>query len=141
MSSLTAMLKRHEGLSLEIYKDAVGVPTLGYGHNLNCPISIEAAAHILEDDIYLVMTELDRHKPFWRMLPYSARLVVVNMGFNLGWPRLRDFVRFWTALEFNNWELAAKEMKESRWYLQVGTRAVELTELMSRTTSTGATEI
>jgi lysozyme len=141
MSSLTAMLKRHEGLSLEMYTDTVGVPTLGYGHNLNCPISLEAASHILEDDIYLAMTELDRHKPFWRMLPFNARLVVLNMAFNLGWPRLRDFVRFWTALEFNNWVLAAQEMRDSRWYVQVGRRSVELAELMERTTTDGPTEI
>jgi len=141
MSSLTAMLKRHEGLSLEMYEDTEGVPTLGYGHNLNCPISLEAAALILEDDIYLAMIELDKHKPFWRMLPFNARLVVLNMAFNIGWPRLRDFVRFWTALEFQNWKLAAQEMRDSRWFVQVGRRSVELVELMERAATDRPTEI
>ena len=28
------MIKRHEGLSLSVYEDSVGIPTVGYGFNL-----------------------------------------------------------------------------------------------------------
>jgi GH24 family phage-related lysozyme (muramidase) len=86
LESLTAMLKRHEGLELTMYYDSVSVPTIGYGHNLREPISLEAAHKILCDDIELVFHELDREKPFWRHLPHEVRLVIANMCFNLGWP-------------------------------------------------------
>lgn len=132
MESVMAMLKRHEGLELRMYEDTVGVPTIGYGHNLNSPISIEAAAHILEDDVYAAIEELDRRKPFWKMLPREARMVILNMQFNLGWPRFKGFVKFWAAVEFHNYRLAAAEMRDSRWYVQVKGRGEELAKLMEQ---------
>jgi len=39
ISELTDLIAQHEGKSLTMYTDTVGVPTIGYGHNLHEPIS------------------------------------------------------------------------------------------------------
>ena len=128
--SLVAQLKRHEGLCLTMYKDSLGIPTIGYGHKAPQPITMEAANHILQDDIGIAIHELDRHKPFWRTLPKEAMLVVANMTYNMGWPTFKEFVKFWAALESQAYQLASIEMRESRWYVQTGSRAEELVNLM-----------
>ena len=127
---IISMLQRHEGLRLEMYLDSVGVPTLGYGHNLKRPISLHVANEILHDDIMVACMELDAHKSYWRTLPFYIRVVIVNMQFNLGWPRFSKFVRFWAAIERNDYKDSAVEMKDSLWYGQVKTRAVELVAMM-----------
>jgi GH24 family phage-related lysozyme (muramidase) len=128
--SLIAQLKRHEGLSLVMYYDSLKVPTIGYGHNLKEPISLDAATVILHDDINGAINELDRHKPWWRELPVEAQIVVANMCFNMGWPVFQGFVRFWAALEDRAYNLAAIEMRDSLWYVQVKSRGEELVALM-----------
>jgi len=134
--SLVAQLKRHEGLSLTVYEDTAGIPTFGYGHNATQPISLAAATLILEDDINVAVAELDAHKPFWRELPVEAQVVVANMMFNMGWPTFSSFKKFWAALEDRAFKLAAIEMRESLWYVQVKSRGEELVVLMQKAQTT-----
>ena len=58
-SKFLELVAKHEGLRLEMYHDTVGVPTIGYGHNMMMPISAEAAMVILQDDVEIVFKELD----------------------------------------------------------------------------------
>ena len=53
-----ALIKQYEGLRLTTYKDAVGIPTIGYGHVENPippggtrTITAEAAEQLLRDDL------------------------------------------------------------------------------------------
>lgn len=49
------LLKTFEGLRLKVYKDAVGIPTVGWGHVTNLPvgtdISMEEAERLLSEDL------------------------------------------------------------------------------------------
>lgn len=54
------------------------------------------------------------------------RGVLVNMRYNLGWTRLAQFRRFLAACESGLWKIAAAEMRDSAWYVQVGERAERL---------------
>jgi len=58
------------------------------------------------------------------------REVLINMRFNLGMSRLMGFVKMWQAIDDENWEAASKEMLDSLWAKQVGSRATELAEQM-----------
>lgn len=127
-------LKRHEGLRLTPYTDSMGIWTIGHGRNLEKGISVEEAHMMLKHDIMEAMRELDREKPFWRDLPLDARLVICNMAFNLGMPKLNGFVRMWRALEDRNYKRAAKEMLDSKWANQVKGRAEELADQMAGAT-------
>lgn len=53
----TDLIKKFEGLRLDVYKDVVGLPTVGYGHlikdgeDFGVAISQEQADNILDDDL------------------------------------------------------------------------------------------
>ena len=50
--------------------------------------------------------------------------------FNLGRPRLSKFRGMKAGVDDQNWQRAADEMVDSRWYRQVGARAERLVERM-----------
>jgi lysozyme len=136
-----AQLQRHEGLRLEAYYCPAGKLTIGYGHNLEAwpvhgvkkegdVISREKAEELLVEDVSGVVDELDTRLPWWRELSVPRQGVLLNMAFNLGWPRLSGFVKMLHALEAGDWHRAAREMLDSKWAEQVKSRAAELATQM-----------
>ena len=130
IDELTSLIARHEGKVLTMYTDTVGVPTIGYGHNLNEPISEAAALQILSDDVSVAVNELDDRMDWWRDLPHPAQLVLASMVFNLGWPRFSRFKKMIAALEDRDYDQAAAEMEDSLWFQQIKSRGDELKQLM-----------
>lgn len=130
VSELTDLIAEHEGKSLSMYTDTVGVPTIGYGHNLQTPISEHAAKVILADDVKVAIDELDDRMDWWRDLPDPAQLVLASMVFNLGWPRFSRFKKLIAALEDRDFNEAAAQMEDSLWYQQIKTRGPALKQLM-----------
>ena len=66
----------------------------------------------------------------WVILSDERQGVLINMMYNLGWPRLSRFKRMLIAVEDGDYQLAAIEMLDSRWAEQVGNRAIELSLIM-----------
>jgi lysozyme len=129
---LLEQLERHEGLRLKPYRDTVGKLTIGYGRNLDDRgISEDEAGFMLDNDIDQVVAELER-LPLWLSLNPVRKVVLANMAFNMGVPTLLEFRRMLGALAEKDWDRAAVEMLDSKWARQVGSRAVELSELMRR---------
>ena len=56
--------------------------------------------------------------------------MIANMMFNLGYPRLSKFRGMKAGVDARDWNLAAEEMVDSRWYAQVGKRAERLVDRM-----------
>ena len=130
ITMLTELIAKHEGKKLEMYMDTVGVPTIGYGHNLQTPISEKAAMQILEDDVKVAVTELDENMMWWRDLPEKAQIVLASMVFNLGFPRFSRFKKMIAALENRDYAEASAQMEDSKWFYQVKSRGVELCNMM-----------
>ncbi|HYF56553.1 MAG TPA: glycoside hydrolase family protein [Salinarimonas sp.] len=127
MANLTQQLIRHEGLRLKPYRDTEGKLTVGVGRNLDDRgISESEALYLLANDIAIAEKDLDRNAPWWRQLSGPRRQALLNMVFNLGWPRLSGFRSMLAALQTGDYEVAAKEMLDSKWAAQVGNRAKEL---------------
>ena len=53
----------------------------------------------------------------------SVRNALVDMAFNLGGPKLRQFAKMLAALGQQDWETASAEAMDSAWFQQVGRRA------------------
>lgn len=126
IEELTKALERDEGLRLTLYSDSVGVPTIGYGHNLHTPISRPAAQRILSDDIDKTIGQLDRRLPWWRKLDEPRQAALANMAFNLGIAGLMGFRHMLSALQANDWGAAHDEALKSEWARQVGDRAARI---------------
>ena len=129
MDILADQLERHEGRRPLPYKDSVGVLTVGVGRNLERPLSEDEIDLMLSNDIKAAAK--DAEKFLWFSgLDGIRQQVVVNMLFNLGWKRFTGFRKMIAAIEDRDWERAAVEMKDSKWYTQVGYRAEELIHMM-----------
>ena len=141
----------HEGIILHVYKDSLGIDTIGVGRNLKdrgiskFELSIlnktiekvyeqgitEKDAHfLLKNDIDIVEKELFKVKPIANDIDVIRQLVLMDMAFNMGVPRLCKFINMWAALEQYDYNKAAKEMLDSRWAKQVKTRATRLAHSM-----------
>jgi lysozyme len=60
------------------------------------------------------------------------RGILINMFFNMGYYRVIQFKKMILALQRKDWDLAADEMMDSKWYRQVGYRGIELVKLMRK---------
>ena len=127
---LRSQLERHEGLRLKVYKDTVGVNTIGYGRNLDdVGISREEADYMLDSDIENVERQLDTVDEYAALDPIR-QAVIANLCFNVGFRGLMNFSRMWQAVGRQDYGSAAREMLDSKWARQVGGRAVELAGIM-----------
>lgn len=124
-------LMRHEGLRLKPYKCSQGKLTIGIGRNLEEKgISMAEAALLLDNDIFECLEDLKEIFSMFEAFPENVKLVLTDMRFNLGPLGFRKFKRMIAAVKLNDWQEAAKEMKDSAWYRQVGNRARILIEMM-----------
>ena len=130
MDRLAEQIKLHEGLRLTPYLDSVQIWTVGYGHNLEKPISYRAAQVIFEDDLNDAINDCAHAFPWFFDLTVNRRYVLVDMCFNLGLTRLKTFSRMFRAIEKEDWEWAAAEMLRSLWAEQVKDRAKRLAAMM-----------
>lgn len=128
---IAKLLELHEGREIMPYTDTVGKITIGVGHNLtDNGLSSKIIDALLEEDIEIARKDLDGLFPEWCNLSRNRQLVLLDMCFNLGGPRYFTFRRFWGALEAEDYDLAAEEMKDSRWFKQVGGRGERLHKMM-----------
>ena len=130
MDKLVNDIKKDEGFRGNPYNDSRGLPTIGYGTLL--PISKVEGELLLKHRLELIIQELINNKPFVVDLNEEAQSIIYNMAYNLGVPRLLKFKKMWKALENYDYTEASKEMKDSRWYHQVGNRAKKLVERMTK---------
>ena len=122
----------HEGIRNLPYEDTEGHLTIGIGHNLDAmPLSPRAIEVICQDDIAVAEGELDKNWNRWRQnLSDPRQNVLVEMVFNLGYPRFSKFVKFIEAIVAHDYDKAAEEMLDSKWAVQVGRRATNLAKQM-----------
>ncbi len=127
MTTLQALLIRHEGLRLKPYTCTAGKMTIGVGRNLDDNgITEVEAMNMLDRDIAVTTATLRDEFPWFADLDRTRKDAVISLGFNLGVPRLKGFKKFLAAMEAKDYEMAATEALDSKWATQVGKRAIEL---------------
>jgi len=148
---LIKQLVKHEGLMLKVYQDSLGIDTIGIGRNVKDRgfselelhviaktveeiyekgITEEDAYFLLQTDISIVEKELSKVKPIIEHIDSVRQLVLMDMAFNMGVPRLCKFINMWAALEQQDYIKAADEMLDSKWAKQVKSRATNLAHSM-----------
>ena len=117
-------LVKHEGLRLQVYQDTLGIDTIGIGRNLKDrgiskeeldELDIPTIDHVYEygiteadamllaeNDVQIVEEELLRAHPCVEELDAVRQLVLVDMAFNMGVPRLCKFKKMWNAIHEKN---------------------------------------
>ena len=130
-------LAADEGCKYEIYLDHLGLPTFGIGHlvkdvdpehgqPVGTPVSEERVRQVFDLDILVTIEACHRLYDDFDDLPEEAQLVIANMCFNLGYPRLSKFKGMKAGCDARDWHRMADEMVDSRWHDQVPNRAKRL---------------
>ncbi len=156
--SIKDQLILHEGLKLKVYKCPANKWTVGVGRNLEAVglskeeqvkilgtsglsklevidvlldrgITEEEALYLLDNDIENCTADVKQFSFFENLNPVRQK-VIIDMRLNLGFAGLKGFKRMISALEQGDYDKAAEEMKDSKWYYQVGIRGRRLVKMM-----------
>lgn len=132
-------LKIDEGIVHEVYLDHLGYPTVGIGHlivdsdpesglDVGTPVSNARCEELFQKDLQVAQSEciMLYGADEWMAFPDEVKEILVNMMFNMGRPRLKQFKKMNEALLEGDWATAAVEGRDSRWFNQVGSRAERL---------------
>jgi len=127
-----------EGVVYELYRCSLGHLTGGIGHLITewdeeyygMPVGTKVPHEQVDAwfamDINRTLQDCKEIFPDFNDLPNEAQLVIANMCFQLGRPRLSNFKKFIAAVNDRDWVKAADEMEDSRWYKQTTARAERL---------------
>lgn len=129
MSSLSDSIKRHEGFRGDPYDDHLGYPTIGYGTKL--PITEQEAEFILKHRLMRMVEEINDKQYVMTKMPSNAKDIIYEMCYQMGVEGVMKFKNMWRALDNMDFELAAKEMMDSKWASQTPHRALELSTRMN----------
>ena len=142
---LKKQLTEDEGCKYEIYLDHLGYKTFGIGHlckatdpendlEVGSQVSKERVDECFLNDIEKVIEDCTILYDDFYTLPDEAQLIIANMMFNLGRPRLTNFIRMRKAINEGNFAEAKIQMLDSKWAKQVPNRAERLSERMGNIT-------
>ena len=131
LSRLTDQLRFHEGVRNKVYKDHLGIETIGVGRNLvDRGLSDHEINVLLANDINICTEELDKKLSWWKDLDDVRQRCMVDLVFNLGMPRFMQFVKTINHLKNNRFEEASIELLDSNYARQVGARAERIAEMI-----------
>ena len=141
IEKLREEIEYDEGSVNKIYLDHLGLPTFGIGHlvtewdaeygwEVGTPVSEDRCITAFNTDIETVLSDCNKLYSDFDELPEEVQRIIANMMFNMGRPRLSKFKGMKRGVDARNWNAAADEMVDSKWYRQVTKRADRLVERM-----------
>ena len=141
IEQLRKELEMDEGVKYEIYNDHLGYATFGIGHlvresdpeygqEIGTPVSEDRVIKAFDEDVQEVLADCERLYNDFNVLPEECQLIIANMMFNMGRPRLSKFKGMKAGVDAQDWLKAADEMIDSAWYRQVPNRAGRLVKRM-----------
>tara|TARA_R110000824_G_C15153254_1_gene671246 strand:- start:65 stop:517 length:453 start_codon:yes stop_codon:yes gene_type:complete len=130
-----------EGCKYEIYLDHLGLPTFGIGalikdgdpecgQPVGTPVDEDRVRQRFNLDIAVTIDDCRVLYDDFDDLPEECQHIIANMMFNMGRPRLSKFKGMKAGVDARDWNKAADEMVDSRWYDQVTNRAKRLVARM-----------
>jgi len=154
LAAAKALIEKHEGRRAWVYRDSLGIPTIGVGFNLqrdDAQALVEASGadfsqvragetsltedqidYILDECINECLTDLQKLFPNFDQMPREAQLVLLDLRFNLGPQTLRSFRLTLASFKAARYHKAAALLEPTRWARQVGKRAVEDIAMLRR---------
>jgi len=145
------MLSLNEGNKPKVYKDSKGKRTIGIGFNLEEPANRKIlkkegidinelfAGRELTDketktlynySLTQAFKDAQSYDPNFAKRPEAVKMTLVDMAFNLGLTKLNKFEKMKTGLMNNDYNVAADEMIDSKWYKQVKSRGPRMVQVM-----------
>jgi len=141
LEQLRKEIEADEGCRYDIYLDHLGYPTFGIGHlisetdpehgaEVGTSVSEARVIQAFNTDMVIVLDDCNTLYEDFETLPEEVQHIIANMMFNMGRPRLSKFKGMKAGVDARDWNKAADEMVDSRWYQQVTNRAQRLVDRM-----------
>lgn len=145
MSMALELVKEAEGFYPNTYHCPAGKLTQGYGRNLEVhPLTEEEKLELNQDGTVSefiaskwALKELQECEEklmsniIYQKQTEVRKAVLLDMCFNIGYSGLMKFKKMWFALGDRDYTTASREMKDSSWYVQVGTRGKRNVTIMA----------
>ncbi len=129
--SLIDSIKQHEGYRSKVYKDSLGIPTIGYGFAIkDLELDQDICDLILERKVKDLKDRIKKKFSWYKYMPPTIKDIVVEMCYQLGLYGFSCFKKTISYLQNKEWEKASVEMLDSRWAVQTPRRARELSEIV-----------
>ena len=148
MEQIKKRIKDHEGFRDKVYNDSLGIPTIGWGHmilpedniQMGVKYSVDHLSEIFDKDFEIAFNAakqlIEKHIPnlYTQGLDQGdieqIQGVLIEMLFQMGYPRVSKFKKTLKALDEGDFKTAADEMLDSRWHKQTPARAIELSTII-----------
>ncbi|WP_067176952.1 glycoside hydrolase family protein [Sulfurospirillum sp. UCH001] len=145
MNMALELVKEAEGFYPNTYHCPAGKLTQGYGRNLEVhPLTEEERLELNQDGTVSefiaskwALKELQECEEkllqniIYQKQSDTRKAVLLDMCFNIGYSGLMKFKKMWFALGDRDYTTASSEMKDSSWYVQVGTRGKRNVTIMA----------
>ena len=132
------LIKEAEGFVPHIYKCPAGFNTIGYGHNLDANPLTDAQKELLNDDgtiskdnaFKLLLDALPEYEAKARdlvdfdYLNDARKALIIDLAYNLGYSGFKAFNQTRAFIAMQHYNNAWKALRASRWFKQVGNRAI-----------------
>ncbi len=132
------LIEGHEDRRIVPYLDSEGILTWGVGRNLR-DVPFSEGELTLVNNLIEVMFQADlrrvRHDlmdnfSWYLTLDEVRQAACQDLRFNCGPARFRGFVKFLAAMHRRDYERAADELVDSRWFTQVGRRGPRIVSMI-----------
>ena len=130
----TQIIAVEEGFSPRVYMDTEGYPTVGYGLKVggkDLPFDAFAQFPLMPESVAFawldsLVADLDwelKDYDWFRSMSETRQAVVISMAYQLGMSGLLKFRNTIEYFKDQDYQAAAIEMLDSRWYQQTPNRA------------------
>ena len=133
VSKLIESIKQHEGYVGIVYKDSVGVDTIGYGFAIkDLELDEDICEIILERKVSQLIDRISNKFSWYVYMPQEIKDIVTEMCYQLGVTGFSKFKKTIAYLQDKKWEEASVEMLDSLWARQTPNRAKEMSNRVKK---------
>jgi lysozyme len=134
-SELIRQLRSDEGERKCVYRDSLGLWTIGVGRLVDpgkpgAGLRDDEISYLLNNDVDDRIDALTRKLPWFQNLDDARKGVLLNMAFQLGVDGLLQFKQTLQLVMEGKYENAAHAMLQSKWSQQTPARAKRLSDQM-----------
>ena len=133
MSNLIDSIKKHEGYVGIVYKDSLGIDTIGYGFAIkDLELDEDVCEIILERKLHDLIDRINIKFKWYCYMPQEIKDIVTEMCYQLGVTGFSKFKKTNAYLQNKQWDEASVEMLDSRWAKQTPNRAKEMSNRVKK---------
>ena len=123
-------IKKHEGYVGVVYKDSLGIDTIGYGFAIkDLELDRDICDEILVRKLKDLKSRVENKFDWFKYMPPEIKDVVLEMCYQMGVYGFSCFKKTIAYLQNKQWKEASVDMLDSRWAQQPTNRASTLSNI------------